>query len=275
MTYKLSENFRRKLKQCAEEKIDLLTIPITLCYPNVYDLDSKQKFKTVKHSNMIIIDNINKTIEFFEPHGITYKGYVLQFDTEKIIKSFLSNIGDVILEQFLLYKFKNVFDICPYTSIQRNIDTFCLAWSLLFIELKLLNPVVTANDIIINITKLEDNILLDYIKRYVSYVKSTFKFVEPVIIDAYPELPIMSLDNITNNFVDMNINDIVDNNALTERIKKLIDEFKKTELDILVKGLDINERSDIKELKRKRKLIFNELASYSNFKDFYNLLTIN
>ena len=273
VTYKLSENFRNKLKVCAEENIDILILPITLCYPNVYDLDSKQKFKTVKHSNVVIIDNINQKIEYFEPHGITYKGYVLQFDTEKLIRSFLSSIMDIIPIQFFSYEFKNVFDSCPYMSVQRNMDTFCLAWSLLFIELKILNRLVSANDIIMNITLLDDTILLDYIKKYVSYVKSTFKSA-PNIRDAYPELQIQQYDTNINDFVDMSINDIVDKNVLIERIQKLIEEFKKTDLAILVKNLDIEENPQVKELKRKRKLIFNELASYSNFTDFYNLLSL-
>lgn len=113
---------------------------------------------SVRHSNVIIIDNINKIVERFEPYG-------------EMIFTNSVDINDMIQTQIALplgYKF--VFTQ-PYPGFQSRSDEFakynksygdpmgfCLAWSFLYIDIKMelfknkinINPVNFINWYIIN-----------------------------------------------------------------------------------------------------------------------------
>lgn len=113
---------------------------------------------SVRHSNVIIIDNINKIVERFEPYG-------------EMIFTNSVDINDMIQTQIALplgYKF--VF-LQPYPGFQSRSDEFakfnksygdpmgfCLAWSFLYIDIKMelfknkinINPIDFINWYIIN-----------------------------------------------------------------------------------------------------------------------------
>ena len=169
LTYKISNNFHHYLDSCYKKNTRFFIIPINLRFPNTFENETNQQ--TVGHSNLIIIDNQNSTIEFFEPHGVQYYGEVhkqLLYDTEKLIEKVILNI---LPSQFSLYTFTNVYKVCPYVGIQQN-DEFCLAWSLFLVELKLLNPNMETSYIVTIISSWNREFTLDYIKKYIGYIET-------------------------------------------------------------------------------------------------------
>lgn len=139
--------------------------------------DTTDKNMYTAHSNLIIIDNFEKTIDFFEPHGEKFEhpiSTILSINKllEKIIKTtflFTSN-----------YKFTNSASVCIIgpQAIQSTIapqSGHCLAWSLLFILLRILN----ANLVVENIsqyiyqflTTISPYALDSIIRRFITFVK--------------------------------------------------------------------------------------------------------
>jgi hypothetical protein len=248
LTFKFSEHFKILLNNCKSTKKQIYIIPIHLRFPTTFETNGNPDFITQGHSNTVIIDNKYHTIEFFEPHGGVYKGG-LPFDTEKIIKHVLSYIFPSRTER---YVFENVYSRCPSLGVQKN-DNMCLAWSLLFIELRLMNRKWLASDIIIDISDLS----LDYLQRYLTYVmtqlnqtniKNTFY--------SYPETKIFGLS----------LNDVIPTEILTIRIKNLLEQY-----DFLSQLLSLHLVEPL-EFQNKRKIVFNELISYRNFDSFHDIL---
>lgn len=127
-------------------KLPIVILPVRLDFLNIqseYDMslqmdDSKNLYTA--HSNLIIIDKLHKTIEFFEPHGIILgHAYSNILNIESIIQKFVKNTF-----RLTNYTFINISSRCPIgaQSIQSLINPesgHCLAWSLYFIMVRLLN----------------------------------------------------------------------------------------------------------------------------------------
>lgn len=140
----------------------------------------------VRHSNVIIIDNINKIVERFEPYG-------------EITNS--SDINNMIQTQITLplgYKF--VF-LQPYPGFQSRSDEFakynksygdpmgfCLAWSFLYIDIKMelfknkinINPIDFINWYIIN--KFDKDFGIDYninkTNKYILFIRFYSRYLD-------------------------------------------------------------------------------------------------
>lgn len=143
---------------------------------------------SMRHSNIIIVDNINKTVERFEPYG-------------EMIYTNSIDINDMIQKQIAVplgYKF--VF-IQPYPGFQSRSDEFakynknygdpagfCLAWSFLYIDIKMelfknkinINPIDFINWYIINKFSLDFNIDPNTNKtnKYILFIRFYAKYLD-------------------------------------------------------------------------------------------------
>jgi|688.fasta_scaffold00680_22 hypothetical protein len=131
------------------------------------------------HSNLIIIDKLQKTVEFFEPHGIILShAYSNILHIESIIQNFLTKTFELTG-----YTFINISTTCPIgaQTIQSLISPesgHCLAWSLYFIMVRLLNIyfLPTQETVFQTINKIitsQDAITIDTtIRQFLSYIES-------------------------------------------------------------------------------------------------------
>jgi len=165
----------------------IIILPVRLDFLNIqqeYNLDlSKEDVNQnvhTAHSNLIIIDNTWKTIEFYEPHGITlghaYSDFIqIPQILENFLKTSFSSIDN--------YSFVNVSNSCPIGAqtiqgIYNASAGHCLAWSLYFIMVRILNfnfvPIgknisQTINEII---TKETPQQIDSTIKRFLTYIQT-------------------------------------------------------------------------------------------------------
>ena len=253
-TYKISNYLLTLYHQCQMRNVRFFIMPIYLIFPQIYNGTEYSILQSTGHSNAIIIDTELKIIEWFEPHGEVYTGHLfLTFNTEKIIKYILNEIFPGILNENFpgteqVYKFKNALASCSYLAPQRdNRDTYCLGWSLLYIELKLLNPMLSS-DIIFKLFDEKFNTnekKLIYIQQYIIYVENSVK-------QAVSKLHSLYKKGIAFNFDDI----IINTNKLEERIILLLQLYKNE--------TNLNKRSGI----------FYELMGYSKYSSFHNLLFV-
>lgn len=173
--YRIPKNFIDKFKMCNinDPNIRFYIIPLSL------RKDYGQRF----HANMLIIDNKNKLIEFFEPHGKKY--YELEdYDMEHHLNAIIEQLFKDLNPDVLKYTYVNVHHCVKdgLQTIQNRVDQnagHCLAWSLLYTHIRLYNISMSSDDII----KFFTNILspavparLDkYMKRYISYVENFYE----------------------------------------------------------------------------------------------------
>jgi len=129
-----------------------------------------------RHANLIIIDNVNKIIERFEPYGEI--NYYNSID----LNNFIINV----IAKPLNYKFKFIQSYPGFQTRSDDLNKFnktygdpfgyCLAWCFLYLEIKLLinnknvNPIDIINNYIINKFKnnyaIVDNVYLTFIRYY-------------------------------------------------------------------------------------------------------------
>ena len=129
------------------------------------------------HSNLIIIDLNEKMLYFFEPHGEQYGGSISTFIN---IESKIYNIIKEIFTSLNDFKVSNIFDKCilgvqtkqGLASRSKTSGGFCLGWSLLFINLIIINPNISINNIKAFFDRITPDKLNTYINKYVVYVIS-------------------------------------------------------------------------------------------------------
>jgi hypothetical protein len=130
------------------------------------------------HSNVVIVDNLYKTIEFFEPHGSVFRGFHVPkpYNIENHIKILLSRLFPI---RSKLYIYKNVQNSCPIglqgqQSLINPGSGHCLAWSLLFINTRINNLYFSPEYIINYFNHHFSPVDLDiYMKRYISLLEQT------------------------------------------------------------------------------------------------------
>jgi hypothetical protein len=163
---------------------------------------------SVRHSNVIIVDNVNKIVERFEPYG------------EMIFSNSvdINNMIQVRIATPLGYKF--VFSQ-PYPGFQSRSDEFakynknygdpmgyCLAWSFLYIDIKMellknkinVNPIDFINWYIIN--KFDKDFNIDYdinkTNKYILFIRFYAKYLDlkkNEIIEKFGLEPSLSYQN--------------------------------------------------------------------------------
>jgi hypothetical protein len=142
--YSTLDYFEDKLKNKKDIKFIVVTFNVQLI--------------TFSHANVILIDNDNKNIEFFEPHGHKDDDSTLEgvkgayFQKAKHLKKFMNKMLPG-------YTFKNVSEMFKQEGFQMKYDArhgYCVTWSILYIHYRLLNPN----------TKI--NIIVEYIYYYIT-----------------------------------------------------------------------------------------------------------
>ena len=125
------------------------------------------------HANALIIDNYNKTIERFEPHGIS--------ENKKTYK--LGNLIDNFFKTYFnKYKYFSPLDFCPYygpqslhgISDKRSEHGFCVGWSWWYVLHRISYPDVDRKELLdILLTKL-------YSKNFTMYIYSIGSFLNQI-----------------------------------------------------------------------------------------------
>lgn len=162
LTVNYTRNFYNNIKKCLNSTTyNRVFIPLNLRFENV-----------AGHSNLIIIDKNEKKLYFFEPHGKMYDGEASNFI------NITSHIIKIVQHVFNLHEYNmyNVLNNCGPQTIQSYCtkfikkEGFCLSWSLLIINLLLLNNTTPIKDVIGFLMSHSSDKLNCYIQKYSSYV---------------------------------------------------------------------------------------------------------
>lgn len=172
------------------DKIKLIIIPIEL------------RYYTHSHYNILIINKINCTFEYFEPMGefhyyeIPYfkilnhilgiTGYTKKFKFIDVHSSCPSQPGSGS-RQGLQYKqeliFNEFYGPLTETGLSFGHYGFCVAWCLLCAHLRILNPTIEIDKIISHLLKHNTPKQLDsYIRRYIHLVEKAKMVLLPNVV---------------------------------------------------------------------------------------------
>lgn len=166
LTYTYTLLLYNNIKTCLKT-YNRVFIPISVTY------------STGSHSNLIIVDNLEKKIYYFEPHGSKFTSNIItniidvKSNIIKIIKKIFIEINDYVDE--------NVYDNIRCGVQTRQIKSsqysseggFCLSWTLLVIHLSLLNMTIPIKKIVKWLNNRSGYQLDIYIKKYTNYVYSS------------------------------------------------------------------------------------------------------
>lgn len=186
LKYYLPYDYTKKLNGC--KNVDYIIIPISLVYNNY------------SHYNIVIINNKKKTFEYFEPIGDQRFHRKPYFEVEAHIYGIITWIFDeyfdipnsppLLKNKIKNYKFVNAHVGCPIGLQKKQMNELlnqegpalengqmykyhglCVAWCLLIVHLRILNPDVKINYITKNL--LENQELNKYIRQYVYLIENT------------------------------------------------------------------------------------------------------
>ena len=170
--YKIPTQFFKEIKKCLQNKeINLIIIPIRLHFP-----------RNINHYNVVIINKIDgKRIEYFEPHGTNF---IFESVSASLYKYKVYNTIQNILTQHLPlnhYKFINANQQCPRGLQFKQTQVFqtrppknyglCVAWCLLIIHLRILNPKISLGYIVETMLKYTSTELHDIITKYIMFIE--------------------------------------------------------------------------------------------------------
>ena len=143
----ISNNTINQIQNCINSGVQFIILPIRLDFLdietdyniNLTDTENTDQIQS-SHSNLLIIDTVWKTIDFFEPHGIVLThAYSNIIHLQEAIENFVKKLFGIYD-----YTFVNIANTCPLglQSIQSITDPtsgHCLVWSLYFITVRLMN----------------------------------------------------------------------------------------------------------------------------------------
>jgi len=167
----INEEMSSKINKCKSKRFIYILLGI------------ENDFSESGHSNIIIIDNFKKTIERFEPYGHTY----ITENSSKMIKN-IDNKFNSLLKILNLndYKYLSPIDISPKIGLQIKADFYdgmCSIYSLIYLQLRLMNPDIDQIVIINYLKSKEKNNILDIILKYTRYVEKILKENEDFILE--------------------------------------------------------------------------------------------
>ena len=158
--YSSLDYFRNKLNENKNKHFIVITFNVQLI--------------TSSHANIILIDNKNKNIEFFEPHGYKDDNSTLEgvkgayFQKKKHLKKFMK---DILPD----YNFKNVSEMLKREGFQMKYDArhgYCVTWSILYVHYRLLNRKIK---LVIIIQYIYYFITRNELLRYAKYIEKILK----------------------------------------------------------------------------------------------------
>ena len=156
------------------------------------------------HANVLIVDNIKKSIELYEPHGSKFSTNdpSLLFDIPFHIK----NLIKYILHRRTHFTFINVHESCPIGLQIKQVTAttnsgHCVAWVLFFIHTRLLNLDKTSKNIIDYFNNFTPQKLDLYIRKYTTLIESQTLEIKKYTKDTYVNFTLSNneLVNVKNN----------------------------------------------------------------------------
>ena len=174
---KINLNSQHLIIKARKTKLTLDNIPELDCSASlnllIIDLDTSEG----KHANIAIINNINNTIEYYEPHGYRKNKNSEIADIKGIYNKknkLLKNLFQKLLPE---HSFIDVVSMNKKTSFQTLLDPdentgFCVTWCILFVHYRLLNPNILISRLIKHIDK---TINTTKLLKYAKYVEDTLK----------------------------------------------------------------------------------------------------
>jgi len=211
---------------CIKNKQKRIVIPVNIEMP------------TLSHANVLIYNNINNTIEHFEPHGAYYQGK--HKEGSKIIKKQLKNFIDILNSELknnqlhtVTLKDSNI--VCPnieglqliekrqpnkiIANNQQETGGYCLMWSSLITDLILKNQNISIEELMYIIfddilrfkNQAERSIYLkSVIRGFTIYLNEQLEkyfskmFGQPISFDVLYQNPI-KYDKIFNMIIDIEL----------------------------------------------------------------------
>ena len=216
------------IKKCKTS--DIIIIPVRYKYFHL-----NENMDGFAHANVLIIDNKNHTLEYYEPHGNTGL-FNNQFVSLLIIENLKILLQDV-----------DILDISLYKSIYNNTttglqgtDSYCVLWCFYITYLKLQNP-------LLNILDIEQYLIANNNINIIHEIKSLLSILANYIPDYTNSLTILF-------------------NALTNVNNNIIQDVEKDIKQNLITGysLFINNNNYMKE--------FYGLLKYNEYKQFYPIV---
>lgn len=139
----------------------------------IIDLDTKED----RHANIAIINNINNTIEYYEPHGYRRNKYSEIADIKGIYIKKNKLLKQYFQELLPEHSFIDVMSMNKKTSFQALLDPdentgFCVTWCILFVHYRILNPNILLSQLIKHIDK---TMTTTKLLKYAKYIEETLK----------------------------------------------------------------------------------------------------
>lgn len=155
-------------------------------YVSIPDLVLDKKFNIViinlntiegNHANIALVNNINNTIEFFEPHGYRKNKQSEIADIKAVYSKKIKVLKDIFRNLLPYHSFIDVVSMNKKTSFQTDLDPdehtgFCVMWCILFVHYRLLNQTVLLSRLIKHIDKIMTTTKL---LKYAKHVEDTIK----------------------------------------------------------------------------------------------------
>ncbi|NDD53115.1 hypothetical protein EBZ39_04410 [bacterium] len=202
----VSKTLMSRFNECAlDDSKKYFIVPLHIRFPSYYTVsDRVSDTQTIGHANTVLVDRTRKEIELFEPHGQFFKGHPVSLDTQAMIKEIVTRVLPFTQD----YVFKNVFSTCESLAPQKD-DLYCLAWTLLYIELRLLNGNLDSSTVFGGFHEYfnTQSQKLNYIKRYITFVKGQIEKYPSREHNMYPDydFPISHLDTFVVNPADFKV----------------------------------------------------------------------
>jgi hypothetical protein len=225
-----------------------IVVPVGLFFPTITTsyLTTPGTLEESGHSNLIVIDNYLKEIVFFEPHGDVFNGELSNLmDIPNLLYDFLT----VISSKYNGYHLVNASDNCLFglQEIQNMYEPVghCLAWSMLYLHLRLLNPEIQSDHIIQYFTNnFSISEQLDIIRMYIATIEDYYYSNQ----EEYLTLSYISFKNTESSI-----------EAMTNRLSNLVVQYK----ILLNNGNFVQASSLFEELLMYRKLpLFHQLLMF-------------
>ena len=182
-------NVIHEIKKCIDRNTETIIIPLLLFFPNE------------GHANVLIYRRNDRTIEHYEPHGLSFDYDINGMPNIKpvIIYKLMIEFVDLLNQQLMKNQkvfFVNSSEVCPiffngfqYLEEGNNLKKeknegggYCLVWSLFFIESVLKNPKLNSNEVFEKLSnrfeknlKNDEYFVLKFIRGYVNYI---YTFIE-------------------------------------------------------------------------------------------------
>lgn len=135
------------------------------------------KTGTLTHANVVVVDTKFKTVERFEPHGRRSKAEDAAVNTM---------FREHALTEFGLddYTYVPPTDLSPAMGVQKKADAYngmCVTISMMYFQLRMLNPDVAGKEIVKDLMKLPSKDLQTLILRFAKFVEDTLRDNEDII----------------------------------------------------------------------------------------------